>query len=209
MRRKRQGDSLRQTSATDPTAIVDNMPDAFPKEEWLVYYWSVSPEGDLVDARAKLHLPRGAMDATRRVRIGQQGLIDNVRRWGVALRGGLLEEMNFDHTPLMSHDRSRFLTEDNEALHLIFQLTHFDLPGHFIIASDEHPFLLFDPGGVLKGSYTKWYTYAGALAFMVTDGNLQTSFGLIWQKDRELYQRVLDKLQEMLKDKRSGETDEG
>lgn len=146
-------------------------------------------------------MPRGAAKVTREVEIGEAGLIDNVRRWGVALRGGLLEEMNFDHTPLMSHDRSRFLTEDNEALHLIFQLTHFDLPGFFIIASDEHPFLLFDPDGGLKGSYTRWYTYAGALAFLVTDGNLQASFDLIWRKDRALYQRVLDKLQEMMADK--------
>ena len=198
MRRKRQGDSLRQTSATDPTAIVDNMPDAFPKEEWLVYYWSVSPEGDLIDARAKLHLPRGAMDATRRVRIGQQGLIDNVRRWGVALRGGLLEEMNFDHTPLMSHDRSRFLTEDNEALHLIFQLTHFDLPGYFLIASEEHPFLLFDPSGELKGSYTRWYTYAGALTYLVSEGRATISFSLTWQEDKELYQRVMKALNDEL-----------
>ncbi len=205
MNRKRHGDSLRETSAAADVGVIDNMPDTFPKEEWTVYYWNVTPAGKLVDARARLRLPRGAHAVTRAVEIGEAGLIDNVRRWGVALRGGLLEEMNFDHTPLMSHDRTRFLSEDNEALHLIFQLTHFDLPGYFIIASDEHPFLLFDPNGMLKGSYTRWYTYAGALAFLVTDGKLQSMFDLVWHKDRALYERVLEKLLEMMADKLSAD----
>jgi hypothetical protein len=113
-----------------------------------------------------------------------------------------LEAIGFDLTPLFSHDRTRFADDDAEALHLVTDMTHFDLPGFFILASEEHPFLLFDPNGDLKGSYTRWYTHAGALAYIVTDGRLQTNFGLTWEKDKVLYQKVMRALNEEMERKR-------
>lgn len=199
--KRRKGDSVRVTSAPPDAAVIDNLPDLFPKEDWHAFYWSVTPEGELVQGRAVVRLPAGAGRFAEPVEIGQEGVIENIRRWGAAIRGGLLEAMGFDPTPYLTHDAARFLNDDAEALYLVVQATHFDLPGHFILGSDEHPFLLFDPEGVLKGSFTRWYTYAGALAFLVTDGNLQASFGLIWQDDRNLYRRVVKTLQEMLADK--------
>jgi hypothetical protein len=88
-------------------------------------------------------------------------------------------------------------------------MTHFELPGFFILGSQEHPFLLFDPNGDLKGSYTKWYTYAGALAYLVTDGRLQTSFGLTWEKDRVLYEKVMRALHEVMQEKKGRKPGEG
>jgi hypothetical protein len=139
---------------------------------------------------------------TRRVSIGEPGVIEHVRRWGVTLRGGAIQSLGLDLDALLSHDRSRFSSDDAEALHLMTMLTHFDLHGHFIIASDEHPFLLFDPEGDLKGSDIRWFTHAGALAYLVSDGQIKISFDLVWQKDRELYHKVMQWLNEELDKKR-------
>lgn len=199
--KKRAGNQMRQSTARRDDRVADNLPDRFPVESWKAFYWYMNNNGDLEEGRAVIHVPQGVGDMTRRVEAGEPGVIENVRRWGVALRGGILEAIDFDTTPLLSHDRDRFPNDDLEALYLVTHITHFDLPGFFIIASEEHPFLLFDPQGELKGSYTRWYTFAGALAYLVTDGRLMTSFGLTWEKDRLLYAKVMRALHE-LKEKR-------
>lgn len=200
--RKRSGNQLRESSARADDLIADNLPNLFPVEEWRAFYWTMNPEGKLEEGRAVLRLPRGVSEVTREIEFGEPGVIENVRRWGVALRGGMIEAIGFDPTPFLSRDRSRFLTDDAEALHLVTYITHFDLPGFFLLASEEHPFLLFDPEGTLKGSYTRWYTYAGALAYLVSDGKVQTSFGLTWQEDRGLYSKVIKILNEELEKKK-------
>ena len=195
--KKRVGNQFRKSSARAQDLIADNLPNLYPVEEWRAFYWTMNPAGDVEEGRAILRLPRGVGQVTRRVQIGQPGIIEQVRRGGVALRGGVLEDIGFDPTPLLTRDRTRFLTDDAEALHLITNMTHFDVPGFFVLGSEEHPFLLFDPEGDLKGSYTRWYTHAGALAFLVTNGKLQTSFGLTWQEDRGLYHKVMRALNEL------------
>ncbi len=200
--RKRVGNQFRESSARADELVAENLPNLYPVEEWRAFYWTMNPDGRVEEGRAILRLPRGVGEIAPRIEIGEPGVIEHVRRWGVALHGGILEEIGFDPTPLMSHDRSRFLTDDAEALYLITYVTHFDLPGFFILASEEHPFLLFDPEGDLKGSYTRWYTHAGALAFLVTDGRLQASFGLTWQEDRGLYNRVMKALNEEMEEKK-------
>jgi hypothetical protein len=200
--KKRVGNQFRESSARADELVAENLPDLYPVEEWRAFYWTMNPDGGVEEGRAILRLPLGAAAASTPVEIGQPGVIEHVRRWGVALRGGILEEIGFDPTPFLSHDRSRFKTDDAEALHLITNVTHFDLPGFFLLASEEHPFLLFDPSGDLKGSYTRWFTHAGALAFLVTDGRLQTSFGLTWQEDRHLYRKVMRALNEEMEKKK-------
>lgn len=200
--RKRLGDQLRQSSAQADQLIADNLPNLFPVEEWRAFYWTMNPDGRLAEGRAVLHLPRGVAAVTPEVHIGEAGVVENVRRWGVTLRGGILEAVGLDPTPFLTHDRARFASDDAEALHLITHMTHFDLPGFFILASEEHPFLLFDPNGDLKGTDTRWYTHAGALAYVVSDGKVQASFGLTWQKDRGLYLQVMRILNEELEKKR-------
>ncbi len=196
--KKRAGNQLRESTAPPDQLVVDNLPGLLPVEEWRAYYWTMDPDGQVKEARAILHLPSGVGVVTRPVAIGETGVVENVRRWGVALRGGILEAIGLDLTPLLTRDRSRFPTDDAEALHLVTNLSHFDLPGFFLLASQEHPFLLFDPTGDLKGSYTHWYTHAGALAYLVSEGKVQASFGLTWEKDRVLYNKVMRILNEEL-----------
>ncbi len=204
--RKRAGDQLRASFAQEGQLVADNLPNLYPVEEWHAYYWTMNAEGSLAEGRGILRLPYGVAQVTEEIEIGDPGVIEHVRRWGVVLSGKILEGIGFDPTPFLSHDRSRFPTDDAEALHLITNMTHFDLPGYFLIASEEHPFLLFDPSGTLKGSHTKWYTHAGALAYLVSDGKVQTSFGLTWQEDRALYRKVMQILNEELEKKRGLDT---
>ncbi|MBI4785635.1 MAG: hypothetical protein HY782_01120 [Chloroflexi bacterium] len=199
---KRVGNQLRESSARADQLVADNLPNLVPVEEWRALYWTMDPEGRLAEGRADLHVLQGVAAVTRPIRIGENGVIENVRRWGVMLRGGVLETIGFDPTPFLTHDHDRFPSDDAEALYLVTALTHFDLPGFFILASEEYPFLLFDPGGDLKGSYTNWYTHAGALAYHVTNGRLATSFGLTWEKDRVLYSKVMRALRELMAEKK-------
>lgn len=201
--RKPTGDQFRESSIKPGNLIAENLPDLFPVEEWRAFYWIMERDGRLDQARGILHLPRGLGDVTPPIQIGEQGIVEHVRRWGVTLRGGFLEKIGFDPSPYISHNREQFSSDDAEALHLITMVTHFDLPGYFILASQEHPFLLFDPEGNLKGSDTNWFTYAGALAFLVSDGKVRVSFGLTWQEDRHLYARVMRWLNEELEKRRS------
>jgi hypothetical protein len=191
------GDHFRESAQTT-NAIAENLPNLFPVEEWRAFYWTLERDGNLTTAHAVMHLPRGLGQVVPRVSIGEAGVIEHVRRWGVTLRGGFIQDLGLDLDALLCHDRSRFSSDDAEALHLMTMLTHFDLPGHFIIASEEHPFLLFDPEGDLKGSDNRWFTHAGALAFLVSDGQIKISFDLVWQKDRELYEKVMQWLHEEL-----------
>ena len=200
--KKFSGDQFRQSSQRID-AIVENLPNRFPVEEWRAFYWTLEPDGNLTTAHAVMHLPRGLGDVTRRVSIGEYGVIEHTRRWGVTLRGGFVDYLDFDLDALLTHDRTRFSSDDAEALHLMTMLTNFDLPGYFIIASDEHPFLLFDPEGDLKGSDTHWFTHAGALAYLVSDGEIKISFDLVWEKDKELYKKVMMWLNEELAKRKS------
>lgn len=199
--KKPSGDQFR-ASGQRCDAVVENLPNQFPVEEWRAFYWTLEPDGNLTTGNAAIHLPRGLGAVTPTVSICEKGIIEHTRRWGVTLRGGYIQALDFDLDALLTHDRARFVSDDAEALHLITLLTHFDLPGNFIIASDEHPFLLFDPEGDLKGSDTRWFTHAGALAYLVSDGEIKISFDLVWEKDRELYKKVMQWLEEELEKKR-------
>ncbi len=202
MRIQRNGNELRESSASAEQGVSDNLPGLFAVEKWNAYYWTMDADGRLQEGRALINILQGIGDITPEVKVGENGVIEHVRRWGVALRGGLLELLGFDPTPYLTHDRTRFANDDAEALNLVTNLTHFDLPGHFIIASEEHPFLLFDPDGRLKGTFTRWYTQAGALAFLVSDGKVHTSFALTWDKDRELYAKIMQMLEEEMEFRR-------
>lgn len=197
------GDALRPSTSPPEVKVVNNLPGLYPTEDWMAYYWAVSEEGKLEEKRAVIQLPQGFSGVCPRVRIGQNGCILRVRRWGVGCYPSLLEQMGFDPSPFLTHDRRRFPGgEAQEILHLMFQATHFDLPGFFIIASNDHPFLLFDPEGDLKGSYVHWCSYLGALAYIVSGGRMAAGFLRVEREEKELYQEAVVYLLEALKEGR-------
>ena len=186
------GNILRRSRAAPDTEVVNNYPGRYPTEDWQARYWTVTEEGDLQERVVTVQLPRGCTAACLEVEVGQSGCVHRVRRWGFACYASLLEEIGFEPAPLLTHDRERFPGgDDQELLQMMIGVTHFDLPGHFIIASQEHPFLLFDPQWTLKGSYTGWYTYLGALAYLASDGRVKASFQRLWGENERLYQEAV------------------
>jgi hypothetical protein len=186
------GNTLRRSSAAPDTEIVNNYPGRYPTEDWQARYWKVAEGGDLRGRVVTVQLPQGCSAACLEVEVGQNGCVHRVRRWGFACYISLLGEISFDPISLLTHDRERFPGgDDQELLQVMIGVTHFDLPGHFIIASREHPFLLFDPQGALKGSYIRWYTYLGALAYLASDGRVQANFQRLWGENERLYREAV------------------
>lgn len=189
------GNTVRRSTAPPDAEVINNFPSRYLTEDWRAYYWVVTERGDLMDRRVTIQLPLGCADVCPEVEIGQSGCVYRVRRWGVACYASLLEEMGFDPGPLLTHDQERFPGgEGQEILRMMIQATHFDLPGYFIIAGQQYPFLLFDPGGTLKGSYTKWRTYLGALAWLVSEGKVSADFELLRITNPGLYREAADYL---------------
>ena len=194
------GNTVRQSTALPDAEVINNFPGCYPVEDWRAYYWVVTEKGGLVDRRVTIQLPRGYTDVCPKVETGQDGCIYRVRRWGVVCYASLLEEMGFDPGSLLTHDQEHFPGgEGQEILRVMIQATHFDLPGHFVIASWEHPFLLFDPEGKLKGSCTRWHTYLGALAWLASEGKVNADFELMRIIEPEMYGESVDYLLSVLR----------
>jgi len=189
------GNTMRRSTAPPDAEVINNFPGRYPTEDWRAEYWVVTERGDLMDRSVIIQLPLGYADVCPQVEIGQNGCVHRVRRWGVACYASLLEEMGFDPGALLSHDQERFPGgEGQEILQIMIQAACFDLPGYFMIASDQHPFLLFDPEGTLKGSYTEWHTYLGALAWLASEGQVNANFELMRITNPELYEEAVDYL---------------
>jgi hypothetical protein len=200
---KRVGNALRLSAAAPDARVLNNFPGLYLTEDWTARYWDVGPQGDLQVREAIIQLPLGWTRICPPVAIGYPGCIQWVRRWGVALYPSILEDIGFDLVSLLSHDAGRFPGgDDEELLHLALGITQFDLPGHFIIASDEHPFLLYDPEGIVKGTYTRWCTYLGALAFLVTDGKVNAPFLRLADEANPTYRAAVGYLREALQERR-------
>jgi len=184
--------TLRRSVAPDEAAILNNYPDCYLTEDWTGRYWTVTERGEPAQRQVTVQLPRGFGDACTPVTVGHAGCIRTVRRWGFGCYPEILNEIGFDFTPLLSDSNG-----DAEWMVRYFGIVTFDLPGYFTIASPDHPFLLCDPGGVLKGSYTEWRTYLGALAYIV--GGLDAGFIGLQAEDGALYQQALSYLQQAAK----------
>jgi len=184
------GNVFRRSTAPPETMVVENYSGRYPAEDWRAQYWEVTEDGALARQEVTVRLPRGFRHVSPPVTIGQPGCIHAVRRWGLACRTSLLQEIPFDPSAYLSVEAT-----DEEVLHLMYGATWFDLPGYFIIASDEHPFYLYDPAGVLKGAYVDWFTYLGALTYLYTDGDVKGSFVRVFRESASLYRQALAEIQ--------------
>lgn len=184
------GNVFRRSTASPGATVFNNLAGRYPVENWRVQYWDVTEAGALVRRQVAIQLPLGFSRVSPPVTSGQPGCIYAVRRWGLACRTSLLEEIPFDPAVYLSPEAT-----DEEILHLMYGATWFDLPGYFIIASDEHPFYLYDPAGVLKGAYVDWCTYLGALTYLYTDGDVRGNFLRVFRESPSLYRLALAEMQ--------------
>jgi hypothetical protein len=199
------GDAFRASTAPPDASVLNNFPGQYPTEDWRVFYWTVDEQGELADRSVTLQFPAGFGAACAHVALGEPGCVYKVRRWGIACYPSILSEIEFDPAPLVTGDAARFPGgEGQELLHIYLHATHFDLPGHFVIADRVYPLLLFDPTGALKGSWQYGPTYMGALAWQVSGGTLDVDFELMRTTAPWLYQRVEDDLLRALR--QEGET---
>lgn len=200
---KESGNTMRLSTAADDGQPINNLPGLYATEDWVVHYWDVQPRGQLRSRQATIQLPLGYADACPRISIGQKGCVHHVRRWGVQCYTRVLQDIGFDPMLHLTRDRHRYPGgDDEEIVAILLQATHFDLPGYMIIASEEHPLLLFDPEGVLKGSYTRWQSYVGALAYILSEGQWNHQFCRL-HEDRALHNQAMDYLLQALRGKES------
>lgn len=202
---KASGNTMRPSTAKDDGQSINNLPGLFSTEDWGVHYWDVDLQGEVHIRKAVIRLPYGYADACPEVQIGESGCVHSVRRWGVQCYTRILQDIGFDPSLYLSHDRERYPGgDDEEMISILIRATHFDLPAHFVIASQEHPLLLLDSQGMLKGSYTRWHTHLGALAYMVSDGKRNAYFGRLHAENRSLYDEALTYMLQALRDSKAG-----
>ena len=184
------GNAFRPSRAPATARVLNNLPGRYPVEDWHACYWSVSEEGVLREHAVVLQLPAGYAAVCEPVRVGQAGCVLRVRRWGVACRISLLEAIGFDPLAIAGPDAS-----DEAVAGVCFAATQFDLPGDFIIADPDYPFLLFDPAGVLKGSSVDGISLLGALAYFASGGRVAADFQQLRREAPTLYGQALAELQ--------------
>lgn len=188
------GSGYRPSEARANAAVINNLPGLYPVEDWRVCYWAVAEDGSLSEHAVTLQLPAGYADVCPAVRPGEPGCILRVRRWGVGLRPSLLEPAGFDPVALAGAD-----APDALLVEICFAATHFDLPGGFVIADPDYPLLLFDPQGHLKGSSTFGVSYLGALAFLVSSGQVASDFQRTRREAPRLYREAVAELLDCLR----------
>jgi hypothetical protein len=184
---RRGGNAFRPSQAPPDVRGINNLPGRYPVEDWRAYYWAVADDGAPRDRYVIIQLPRGYAEACPPVAWGEQGCIYRVRRWGLACLPSLLEEIDFDPTPLVG-----FNAPSSEFIRVYLEATHFDLPGGFVIADLDYPLLLFDPAGDLKGSCINGISFLGALAWMATDGRIAADFQRMRREAPEFYRRAVE-----------------
>jgi hypothetical protein len=188
--RRSAGNAMWPSIAPPSARILNNFPGAYLTEDWCAHYWTVDARGELHSRQVTVQLPQGYGQVCPEVEIGQRGCVYHVRRWGLTCYPSLLEEMGFDPRPLLPlvGDRADL---GAALMHIMIEVTRFDLPGHFVIASDQYPLLLFDPIGALKGSYAQWQTYLGALAWMASEGRVNSRFERLRITHPQLYEELV------------------
>lgn len=188
------GDIFRPSRAASDARVLNNMPGCYPVEDWHACYWTVSEDGALREYAVTLQLPQGYAAVCAPVRVGQAGCVLRVRRWGVSCRISVLEAIAFDPAAIAGPDAT-----DETLMEICFAATQFDLPGGFVIADPDYPFLLFDPEGILKGSSVDGISLLGALAFFASGGRVASDFQRLRREAPSLYRRAVAELTGLLK----------
>lgn len=191
---------IRLSSAARNANSINNLPGRYATENWRAHYWDVSAAGTLQHRHCELQLPRGGDAIYPPVQIGELGVIKKVRPAGVTLAAHFFEALAFDPLAYLTHDATHYPNgDDDEIVNVVLNAANFDLPAVFIIASNEHPFLLFAPSGDLKGSFVHGHSYLGALAYYVTRGQNTAPMNTMRDLNRDLYERAVETMLEELR----------
>jgi len=190
---QRGGNAFRRSDAPPDAAVLNNLPGRYLVEEWRACYWAVADDGRLGERAVTLQLPAGYAAACEPVLVGQPGCILRVRRWGVGCRPSFLEPAGFDPVAIAGTNAS-----DETLMQVCFAATHFNLPGGFVIADPDYPFLLFDHRGRLKGSSVRGISLLGALAYLASGGRVASDFQRTRRDGPGLYRRAVADLQAIL-----------
>jgi hypothetical protein len=184
---RRGGNVFGASQAPADLELANSFPGCYPVEDWRTYYWAVADDGGLRERHVTVQLPQGYAGACPPVTWGDRGCIYHVRRWGLACWPCLLESIGFDPTPLVGPGAPA-----SDLLHVYLAATRFELPGGFIIADLDFPFLLLDPGGELKGCCISGISYLGALAWLATGGCVAADFQRVRREAPEFYRQAVE-----------------
>lgn len=134
----------RPSEAERGVRLLKGPSDGYPAEAWLLDYWSVGPDLVVSRGEARCLLPAGYERAYAASGEPQpEGPIYKVRAWGIAFYTSFLKgcpEYLWERERLCGDDRGRQAGFNIDA-------THWDLPGYYVIASEQHPLRAFSPTG--------------------------------------------------------------
>jgi hypothetical protein len=183
------GNLFRASVAASDRRVLNNLPGRYAVEDWRAFYWAMNTQGKLDEHQVTIQLPEGYAERWPVAERGKRGCIYRVARWGLACYVSTLEDMGFDVASFFPSDQA--MASEGDILQAMIAVTHFDLPGHFVIASPTHSLLLFGPDGRLRGSCVHWYTYLGALAWLRSGGRIKAPFIGLCQENPGLYAEAL------------------
>ena len=181
------GNAFRRSQAAPGLQVANNLPGRYPVEDWRAYYWAVADDGSPHERYVTVQLPAGYAGACLPVEWGERGCIYVVRRWGLACLPSLLEAIGFDPASLVGP-----AAPSSEWVRIYLEVTHFDLPGGFIIADPDYPLHLFDPAGDLKGSCISGISHLGALAWLATGGRVAADFQRLRREAPDFYRQAVE-----------------
>jgi hypothetical protein len=151
---------VRPSSANPEKTILTGPSSKYPTEDWLLDYFSIEKDKSASKKEVICKLPSGYEKAwDEHGEPGRpEGPMYKVRAWGMEFCTYYLkwcDEYRKIRDSLVGNDASLRASFDLNAI-------GWDLPGHFIIASKEHPFYATSP---LKNKYVydRWCSYEQAI----------------------------------------------
>ena len=152
---------VRPSSASPDLKILNGPSDKYPTEDWLLNYFSVEKNESISKREVICKLPYGYEKAWDEHGDPErlEGPIYKVRAWGMEFCVYYLkwcEDYKKIRDSIVRNDRSSKACFDLDAI-------GWDLPGYFIIASNEHPFHATSPAKK-RYVYDSWCTFEQALS---------------------------------------------
>jgi hypothetical protein len=134
----------------------------YPVEEWLLDYFFIEKNKSPVLRTVACMLPLGYEHAYERFgdKLFREGPIDKVRAWGIQFMYAFLR-----FCPDYERIRNGLTKTQNEKRQFNLEAVAFELPGYFMIASNEHPLIAYSPSKK-KFIYDYWLDEEQAIYYI-------------------------------------------